>query len=50
MLIINILRAINSVNDKMAPFEVRSPIQILSTPRPGLGKLLTLTIYISLLK
>ena len=30
-------RALNRVNDKMALFGVRSPIEIPSTPRSGIG-------------
>ena len=36
MLILNCLRALNKVK-KMAPFKVRSPIEIPSTPRSGIG-------------
>ena len=41
--------ALNRVNNNRAVFEVRSPIKIWSTPRPGLGKSITLTGCISVL-
>ena len=41
------LQALNRVNNNRALFGVRSPIEIQSTPRSGLGKSLTLTGYIS---
>ena len=39
MLIINLSRSLDIVNDKREIFEVRSPTQILSTPRSGKGKI-----------
>ena len=46
MLIFNISQALNMVNDKKALFDVRSPIEILSTLCSGLLKSLSLTVNI----
>ena len=49
MLIFNCSQALNRVNNKRERFGVRSPIEVRSTPRSGLGKSLTWTGYISVL-
>ena len=45
MLVLNHLQAIIRVNNKRALFEVRYSIKIPRTPRSGIGKSLTLTVY-----
>ena len=47
MMIFDHSQALNRFNNNRAIFKVRLPIKIQSTPCPGLGKLLTLTGYIS---
>ena len=47
MVILNILQALNRVNNKRAIFEVRSPIKVPVKPRSGLGQSSTLTGYTS---
>ena len=37
------LQELNMINNKRALFEVRSPIKVPSTPRPGIGQSLILT-------
>ena len=43
MLILNIFREFNRVNNERALFEVRSPIKLTGTPCSGLGKLFKMT-------
>ena len=47
MLVFNLSRALNRVNNKRVVVEVRSPIEIPSTPRSGLAKTLIITGYSS---